>query len=72
MLRFFREFMQTQIAEQIGLSQMHVSRVVRRTPSYLQDGMSGATLISRLTGGLASGRLTSMLNHKVGIRSRIS
>jgi hypothetical protein len=30
-----------------------------------------ATLISRLTGGFASVRLTSMLNHKVGIRSRI-
>jgi len=39
--RFFRELTETQIAEQIGLSQMHVSRVLRQTPSYLQDGMSG-------------------------------
>jgi RNA polymerase sigma-B factor len=35
MLRFFREFTQTQIVEQIGLLQMHVPRALRQTLSYL-------------------------------------
>jgi RNA polymerase sigma-B factor len=38
-LRFFRQLTQTQIAEQVGLSQMHVSRVLRQTLAFLQDRM---------------------------------
>ena len=34
MLRFFRNMTQSQIAEEIGVSQMHVSRLLSRT---LQD-----------------------------------
>jgi RNA polymerase sigma-B factor len=30
-LRFFEDLTQTQIAQQVGLSQMHVSRVLTRT-----------------------------------------
>jgi RNA polymerase sigma-B factor len=33
MLRFFGEMTQTQIAEQIGISQMHVSRLANCAPS---------------------------------------
>ena len=39
-LRFFRQFTQTQIAEQVGISQMHVSRVLRQTLTRLREGMS--------------------------------
>ncbi len=39
-LRFFRQRTQTQIAEQVGLSQMHVSRVLRQTLTFLQQRMS--------------------------------
>jgi RNA polymerase sigma-B factor len=37
MLRFFRELTQTQIAEQVGISQMHVSRVLSQTLTFLQE-----------------------------------
>ena len=36
-LRFFHQQTQTQIAEQVGISQMHVSRVLRQTLTYLRD-----------------------------------
>jgi RNA polymerase sigma-B factor len=41
-LRFFRQLTQTQIAEQVGISQMHVSRVLRQTLALLQERMSSA------------------------------
>ncbi|MDQ2884082.1 MAG: SigB/SigF/SigG family RNA polymerase sigma factor [Actinomycetota bacterium] len=41
-LRFFHELTQTQIAEQVGLSQMRVSRVLRQTLRFLQQRMSSA------------------------------
>ncbi|PZS39640.1 MAG: B/F/G family RNA polymerase sigma-70 factor [Pseudonocardiales bacterium] len=40
MLRFFHQLTQTQIAEQVGISQMHVSRVLRQTLMFLQQRMS--------------------------------
>jgi RNA polymerase sigma-B factor len=40
-LRFFRQLTQTQIAEQVGISQMHVSRVLRQTLAVLQERMAG-------------------------------
>jgi RNA polymerase sigma-B factor len=39
-LRFFRQMTQTQIAEQVGISQMHVSRVLRQTLAELRERMS--------------------------------
>lgn len=39
-LRFFQGLTQTQIAEQIGISQMHVSRMLRKTLTFLQQGMT--------------------------------
>lgn len=41
-LRFFREFTQTQIAEQVGISQMHVSRVLRQTLASLHERMASS------------------------------
>ncbi len=41
-LRFFRELTQTQIAEQVGISQMHVSRVLRQTLASLQERMASS------------------------------
>jgi RNA polymerase sigma-B factor len=42
-LRFFHELTQAQIAEQVGISQMHVSRVLRQTLAFLQSRMSEST-----------------------------
>ncbi|MGH3843598.1 MAG: SigB/SigF/SigG family RNA polymerase sigma factor [Pseudonocardiaceae bacterium] len=36
-LRFFRQMTQTQIAGQIGVSQMHVSRLLRQTLAFLHE-----------------------------------
>jgi RNA polymerase sigma-B factor len=41
-LRFFRQLTQTQIAEKVGISQMHVSRVLRQTLTQLRERMSSA------------------------------
>jgi RNA polymerase sigma-B factor len=41
MLRFFRNMSQTQIAEELGISQMHVSRLLARTLAQLREGLSG-------------------------------
>jgi len=38
-LRFFRHMTQTQIADRIGISQMHVSRLLARTLETLREGM---------------------------------
>jgi RNA polymerase sigma-B factor len=38
-LRFFRNMTQTQIAERIGISQMHVSRLLARTLDQLRRGL---------------------------------
>lgn len=38
-LRFFRHMTQTQIAERIGISQMHVSRLLARTLENLRQGL---------------------------------
>ena len=40
MLRFFRGMTQTQIAEEIGVSQMHVSRLLNRTLAQLRTSLS--------------------------------
>jgi RNA polymerase sigma-B factor len=40
MLRFFGEMTQTQIAEQVGVSQMHVSRLLARSLATLRRGMT--------------------------------
>lgn len=41
-LRFFHQLTQTQIAEQVGISQMHVSRVLRQTLTFLRDRIDSA------------------------------
>ncbi|MGH3647405.1 MAG: RNA polymerase sigma factor SigF [Micromonosporaceae bacterium] len=38
-MRFFDNLTQSQIAEQIGISQMHVSRLLAKSLSLLRDGM---------------------------------
>lgn len=40
LLRFFREMTQTQIAEQLGISQMHVSRLLSKTLAQLRSQQS--------------------------------
>jgi len=42
-MRFFEHMTQTQIAERVGLSQMHVSRLLARTLEQLRTRMSDAT-----------------------------
>lgn len=41
-LRFFRSMTQTEIAQQIGISQMHVSRILSKTLSTLRDQLQQA------------------------------
>ena len=40
LLRFFRGMTQSQIAEEIGVSQMHVSRLLTRTLDQLRTSLS--------------------------------
>ena len=37
LLRFFGNMTQTQIAQQVGISQMHVSRLLAKTLTLLRD-----------------------------------
>ncbi|HZE02289.1 MAG TPA: SigB/SigF/SigG family RNA polymerase sigma factor [Pseudonocardiaceae bacterium] len=39
-LRFFHQLTQTQIAEQVGISQMHVSRLLRQTLIFLRERLA--------------------------------
>ncbi len=39
-LRFFHQLTQTQIAEQVGISQMHVSRLLRQTLTFLRERLA--------------------------------
>ena len=39
LLRFFRQMTQSQIAEEVGISQMHVSRLLARTLAELRDSI---------------------------------
>jgi RNA polymerase sigma-B factor len=39
-MRFVQNMTQTQIAERIGVSQMHVSRLLARTLERLRDGLT--------------------------------
>jgi RNA polymerase sigma-B factor len=41
LLRFFHSMSQTQIAEELGISQMHVSRLLARSLAQLRSGMQG-------------------------------
>ena len=40
MLRFFGNMTQTQIAQYVGISQMHVSRLLSQTLAALRAGLS--------------------------------
>ena len=40
-LRFFKGMTQSTIAEQVGISQMHVSRLLTRILEFLREGMEG-------------------------------
>lgn len=42
-LRFFRGMTQSKIAEEIGISQMHVSRLLTRILAFLREGMEDDT-----------------------------
>ena len=42
MMRFFRNMSQTQIAEEMGISQMHVSRLLARSLAELRRGLTDA------------------------------
>lgn len=43
-LRFFKGMTQSTIAEEIGISQMHVSRLLSRVLAFLREGMDGAEM----------------------------
>ena len=39
LLRFFGNMTQSQIAQEVGISQMHVSRLLTRTLAQLREGL---------------------------------
>jgi len=43
LLRFFKNMTQSQIAEEIGVSQMHVSRLLNRTLEQLRTSLEEAS-----------------------------
>ena len=43
LLRFFKNMTQSQIAEEIGVSQMHVSRLLSRTLEQLRTSLEART-----------------------------
>jgi RNA polymerase sigma-B factor len=45
-LRFFRGLTQSQIAEQIGISQMHVSRLIRRSLEKIREEIAEETEVA--------------------------
>jgi RNA polymerase sigma-B factor len=45
-LRFFRGMTQSQIAEQIGISQMHVSRLIRRSLEKIREEIAEETEVA--------------------------
>jgi RNA polymerase sigma-B factor len=45
-LRFFRGMTQSQIAEQIGISQMHVSRLIRRSLEKIREEIAEGTEVA--------------------------
>src|SRR6185312_8342169 len=47
MLRFFGNMTQSQIAAELGISQMHVSRLLARTLAQLRDGLTADDLPAR-------------------------
>ena len=62
LLRFFKNMTQSQIAEEIGVSQMHVSRLLSRTLDQLRTSLEGARrprsrgpTLSALVGGQGDG-----------------
>jgi RNA polymerase sigma-B factor len=40
MMRFFKNMSQSEIAEQVGISQMHVSRLLARALGELREGLT--------------------------------
>jgi RNA polymerase sigma-B factor len=44
-LRFFEGLTQSQIAEQIGISQMHVSRLIRRAVEKMRDEIDSGDVV---------------------------
>jgi RNA polymerase sigma-B factor len=77
-LRFFENMTQSQIAEQIGVSQMHVSRILSRAIAGIRQRMEDAeaaspTLpISRRRAVMASRDLSPAADKAQGSRSRAS
>ena len=51
LLRFFGNLTQSQIAAELGISQMHVSRLLARTLTQLRDGLHHRRVTRPLSGG---------------------
>ena len=51
LLRYYGNLAQAQIGEQLGLSQMHVSRLISQSLAYLRDRMLGSEPQRTLIGG---------------------
>jgi RNA polymerase sigma-B factor len=46
-LRFFEGLTQSQIAQQVGISQMHVSRLIRRALEKIRDEIAAEQTVKR-------------------------
>ena len=49
-LRFFLNTTQTQIAAQVGISQMHVSRLLNKTLAHLRSRLSEESSVTQVGG----------------------
>jgi RNA polymerase sigma-B factor len=50
-LRFFEGLTQSQIAQQVGISQMHVSRLIRRSLEKIRDEIAEETAEKKVARG---------------------
>ena len=62
LLRFFKNMTQSQIAEEIGVSQMHVSRLLNRTLEQLRTSLEVATELSLTGSGRPAGGTASAVS----------
>ena len=71
-LRFFESLTQTQIAERVGISQMHVSRLLAKSLTRLRDQLAVADAVRREDAPAPAGIVAAIGRAESGSQIRIS